>query len=119
MVGRSKPATKAEKERLGRLHELPCLCCQMRGVDQPNCTTAHHLLSGGRRRGHRYTVNLCEWHHYARPVVITRSSVEGHTDEWMTEKYGPSLLLGSKAFHAQFGTDDELLEYTNSLIGQS
>ncbi len=116
MVGKSKPATKAEKERLSKLHELPCLCCQMMGVEQPNRTTAHHLLSAGRRRGHRYTVNLCEWHHYGRPVVITRYSIEGHTDEWMTEKYGPPLIMGSRAFHAAFGTDDELLAKADAML---
>ena len=116
MVGKTKPATKAEKARLQKLHELPCLCCQMIGVDQPSPTTAHHLLSGGRRRGHMFTVNICEWHHYARPVVITRGSMLGRTDEWMIETYGPSLILGSRAFHEAFGSDDELLSKANALL---
>lgn len=116
MVGRAKRATRPEQDRLQALHEMPCLCCQMRKIEQPNRTTAHHLLSGGKRRGHMYTLNLCEWHHYARPVVITRSSIEGHTDEWMTEKYGPSLVLGSRAFHEAFGSDEQLLTEVNRLI---
>lgn len=110
MVGRAKPATREEKERLQRLHEFPCLCCQMRGVSQPNVTTVHHLLSGGRRRGHRYSINLCEWHHMARP----RS---GCSDGEMTDYYGPSLALGSRAFHEAFGSDDELLAKADKLIG--
>ncbi len=108
MVGRAKPATKAEKERLSKLHELPCLCCQMRGVDQPNRTTAHHLISGSRRRGHRYSVNLCEWHHIGRP--------NGVSDAEMVAKYGPSLIFGSRAFHEAFGTDDELLAKADAML---
>jgi hypothetical protein len=34
----------------------------------------------------------------------------------MEAVYGPSLARSSKAFHAAFGTDDELLARTNKLL---
>lgn len=109
MVGRSKPATKAEKERLQKLHELPCVCCHMRGIGQPFPTEAHHLINGGRRRGHMESIPACRWHH--------RSWCLPNTDiAEMTEKYGPSLALGSTSFHAVFGSDNELLERTNEML---
>lgn len=109
MVGRVKKPTKLEAERLQKLHELPCQCSGWLGIDQPNRTTAHHLLSGGRRRGHMFTVNISEWHHYARPIP-------GWTDAEMTAKYGPSLALGSRAFHEFFGDDQTLLDRANAML---
>lgn len=116
MVGRTARITKADRARFERIKAMPCTCCTQLGIDQPSMTTAHHLLSGGRRRGHQFVIPLCEWHHYARPIVVTRSSIEGHTDEWMTEKYGPSLLIASKRFHEAFGTDNELLAKVNRFL---
>lgn len=55
---RSKPATKADRRRMGIVKECGCVVC-----GSAPCQ-AHHLLSGGVRRGHRYTVGLCEQHHW-------------------------------------------------------
>lgn len=107
--GRStgKP-TKAEAERLERITRGECICCQLNhamgyvraafhGCD------AHHLLSGGRRRGHRFTIGACPWHH--RGIRPYREM----TDREAAEVFGPSLAHGSKPFHAVYGSDDQLL----------
>lgn len=62
----------------------------------------HHTLSGGIRRGHRYTFGNCAWHHRA----ILRP---GYTTSTMSAAFGPSLAKGSKTFAAFYGTDDELI----------
>lgn len=108
--GRStgKP-TKVESARMGAIKAGPCVCCKQRGIASW-APEVHHLLSGGRRRGHRYTVGLCAWHH--RAVIQW-----GCTGAEMRYHFGPSLNEGSKPFHAAFGSDDALLAAQDELIG--
>jgi hypothetical protein len=73
---------------------------------------AHHLLSGGRRRGHLFTVGLCRWHHQAVPPR------EGMSEASAMAMYGPSVATGSKPFHLMYGSDDKLLEFQNALLAQ-
>ena len=70
---------------------------------------AHHLLSGGIRRGHEYTIGLCPWHH--RGVPPNDMSIK-----MARGIYGPSLMDGSKVFRAVYGTDDQLLERQNKYL---
>lgn len=108
--------TKAERAHIERIKHGLCVCCVrnvLRGLaraDQEGCD-AHHLLVGGRRRGHLYTLGLCAWHH--RSIRPTKY----RTDAEATRALGPSLANGSKPFHATYGTDDELLELQASLNG--
>jgi hypothetical protein len=101
-------ATKAEKERMSTLSRIRCVACWSTDLCCGK-TEVHHTLSGGRRRGHLYTVPLGLWHHQGIPLP-------GYTTKQMRLIFGPSLRLHSKAFRAQYGTDDELLEKVNNLI---
>jgi Recombination enhancement, RecA-dependent nuclease len=69
----------------------------------------HHLLSGNKRIGHHATIPLSTWHHRGQPYPSFNAFL-------MAETYGPSLARQSKAFHARYGTDQELLERTNKLL---
>lgn len=77
----------------------------------------HHLLSGGRRRGHVYGVGLCLWHHRGRIADDWHSF--GMTHKEMRDYYGPSLAEGSKPFHAAYGTDQDLLDKQDELLGDA
>ena len=109
MHSRAKSPTKAEKRRMTAIAEIGCVCCRM---DKMGFRPAevHHLLDGGVRRGHAFTVGLCDFHH--RGVVgngivfASPSLVSG----------GRDFEGGTKAFHAHYGTDDELLEYQDTLL---
>jgi hypothetical protein len=94
--------TAAHKARWSRFPAIGCLACRKEGLANPN-TQVHHLNVGGKagqkRRGHDFTIPLCPWHH------------QGHGFG-----PGPSLAKQSKAFRAAYGTDDELLAWTNELI---
>jgi hypothetical protein len=93
--------TKADLLRFAQLQSLGCVACLHNGnYSEPDI---HHLLSGGRRRGHQFTIPLCPAHH--RGVAHD------------PELHGPSLALSPKSFRQAFGTDEELLERTNDLIG--
>lgn len=119
MVGKAevkhstKPPTKAESARFEAIKSLGCIAClKLRLPMQCGPTEAHHLLSGGRRRGHMDSIPLGQWHHRAVQWKTMNS-------RQMTEFFGPSLAKGSKPFHAAFGSDTELLEMTNQLIGET
>ena len=90
---KSKSMTRQEKRRIGILKMVGCIICK-----QSPCH-AHHLLSGGVRRGHLYTIGLCSGH---------------HTEGFMGT--GTSYHGNKKLFHKLYGTDDELLAENNLLI---
>lgn len=70
----------------------------------------HHLLVGGMRAGHRYTICLNSYLHRGVPFGL-------FTLEHCKKLWGPSLAAGSKAFHRRNGTDQELLNRQDGLIG--
>jgi hypothetical protein len=101
--------TAKHRTRWDRFRFVGCVACRKEGF--PNFHyEVHHLNVGGKagqkRRGHDFTIPLCEWHH--RGI--------GPCDE---DIYGPSLAKQSKAFRARYGTDDDLLAYTNEMITES
>lgn len=90
------------------IKEGPCLCCWMRGLPSVY-PEIHHLLSGNKRRGHLFTIGLCAYHHRGYPFHgMTAAESEAYA--------GPSLAHGSKPFHADFGSDDELLALQDRLL---
>ena len=112
-----KPRNKAEQARFDAMSDIACLACQQLGLTQSDIEgitvlpTRHHLLSGGRRIGHMASICLCRWHHLGELRF-------GMTTSEMTQEYGPSLAKGSVPFRRQFGTDAELLEHQNLLLGE-
>lgn len=107
--------TKAEAARMDAVKRAGCLCCIARGYPHDpdgSVVDAHHLLSGGIRRGHSYTVGLCIWHHAGRLIVQGWS----HADH--RARLGPSLAEGSEPFHEAFGDDAALEEMQAELLGE-
>lgn len=107
--------TLAEAAWLRMVKEAGCVCCAARGYDrEPGgpLAEAHHLLSGGIRRGHMHTVGLCAWHHRCRLIVT------GWTHATHRRLLGPSLAEGSVPFHEAFGDDDALMAATHALIAR-
>ena len=107
--------TLAEAAWLRMVKEAGCVCCAARGYDrEPGgpLAEAHHLLSGGIRRGHLHTVGLCAWHHRGALIVT------GWTHATHRRLLGPSLAEGSVPFHEAFGDDDALMAATHALIAR-
>jgi hypothetical protein len=106
---RGTPATKAQVARFEAIHRTGCIACRKRGKVRP--ATIHHLTIGGRhgapRRGHDFTIGLCDWHHLGCGPRVE-----------MTEKLGPSYYHQARAFREEFGQDDELLAMQNDLIAR-
>lgn len=84
--------TAEEKRHLNRVAQLGCLICG-------SPAQVHHIgthLGGG--RDHQRVIPLCAMHH-SQGI------------------YGTSLHAGKKAFEAKFGTEEELLDQVNALLG--
>lgn len=101
--------TKADRERMAKLKDMPCVCCGRRGVD------VHHLVDKGYRRlsgGHQATIPLCAWHHRGEPVgmwTVTETAA----------RLGPSLALNKKQFNLRYGGERALLDRVNQwLLGE-
>jgi len=90
--------TRADLERFLAIQDIGCLACLRHGRRGVPCDI-HHLLRGGRRRGHQATIGLCPWHHRGVGPAL-----------------GLSLAHGSKSFHAMYGSDEDLLEMQNDLV---
>lgn len=99
--------TKADLARFRKLQQIGCIACRSRGVYSQG--DVHHLLSGGRRRGHQFTIPACAWHHRGQPP-------DDLTVAEANRYYGPSLARAPKSFRAEFGDDETLLATVNKLI---
>lgn len=106
---------KLEAERIVASKEGPCMACEVRresglaGCDEEGCDY-QHMKSGNIRMGHVYGYALCAWHHRRVPM-------EGMTPKEMVVEYGPSLMDGGKMFARAYGSEQELWERQNQLLG--
>lgn len=96
---------KADEARIGWIKEDGCCACRKLWFHV--LADAHHILSGGRRIGHEHTIPLCPWHHRG---IITNPD---WSREQMEQTFGPSMARNKPAFVKAFGSELELLEYTN------
>lgn len=99
--------TKADLERFERLRELGCVVSRVY-LGRYAAPDVHHLLEGGVRMGHQFTIPLSTWFHRGIPGQLTQAEC--------TRRFGPSRALNPMQFHKRFGTDLELLEMTNQLL---
>lgn len=109
-----------ERERDNRyadLRNIGCISCRINEYTDMRPTglhvEIHHLNEGGhagsKRRGDRYTVPLCIYHH--RNVGIINGGVV-----FNESVYGPSLAGNPKKFRQVYGSDDRLLEIVDQRI---
>ena len=124
-LNRSKPlrsnrstgkATAAQVKRWDRMRGIGCVACRLNRYEDFRPTgmglEIHHLISGGRRRGHDETVCLCHYHHQAKFLPADHKSYLQ-----AAAIYGPSLEREPRVFAERYGTDDDLLAIQNELVG--
>ena len=106
MVGRTKPASRDEKHRMDRIVQyVCCLPSLLRGFPNGHATV-QHVVEGRKRLGHRYTYPMSAWHHFGhKRGNMSRAQ--------MINRYGPSLAYSPRDFHAEFGTEHELVATTD------
>lgn len=100
--------TQTESQRFAEFEWMGCVVARLYfGVYA--AYDVHHLLDGGVRRGHMYTIPLAVWYHRGNPP-------DGYTVNEATVRFGPSMARDKTAFAARFGSDLELLEAVNAMI---
>lgn len=104
--------TKADEARRVKIHAGNCMACHQRGIDltESGYVQWHHLAGKTKPGCHQETIGLCQWHHQGRTMGDA-------THAYSRDYYGPSLAEGSKPFHDEFGTNDELLTLQNAILG--
>ena len=107
MGSRSLPPPTAEEiKRWALICEKGCIVAHKHGHSFVPCEI-HHLKSGNLRIGHLYTIGLSAYIHRGEYMNLERGNA-----------YGVSLADGSRRFHAVYGSDQELLDYQQDLIGE-
>lgn len=112
-AGNSK-MTVAEASLVERAKVGPCMACIRRylagllpwGYVVCGCDW-NHAKSGNIRIGHAAGYALCIWHHRMHP--LSQGALRLSATAATRETYGPSLMDGSRLFHATYGSDAELI----------
>ncbi len=99
-------ATTAEKERIERMLKLGCAACALIGVPNLKNTECHHIVVGGKRLGHLYTIPLCSGHHRG----------QWHEHEWIQEHERAAISSGRKAFIRVYNTERALWEHVQFVL---
>lgn len=97
--GKGAP-TKEERAWMDAITRLGCICCLLDGVE-PRPTTVHHILRGGVRMGHLYSLPACDPGHHqgGQPLgLISRHPYKARFEE-------------------RYGTEAQLLELVKRLVG--
>lgn len=88
------------RRRFHALQEFGCVACRKEG-DGYRAPDVHHLVDGGKRLGHDYTIPLCPYHH---------RGVQAQNGEIF---HGPSLADGKRKFEFRYGKELDLLDYVD------
>jgi cytochrome c551/c552 len=98
------------------IRDIGCIACHMMGYNTPAVEKHHHTSTGkhgsGKRKGEKFTVGLCPYHHRGKAAVGSSQALQ-----WK-EMVGPSYADDARVFRATFGTDAEMLAYQEKLIGE-
>ena len=95
-MAKKKVKTKADKERLQTIAEMPCYACFQDGVEMQS--EVHHIRKHtgmGLRPSHFDTIPLCSGHHRTNKI---------------------SVHLGKIEFEKKYGTQQEILKKVNREI---
>ena len=95
------PPTLQEAERIERMKvEIGCICCALNDLTPARHLEIHHLLVGGQRMSHWYSICLCWTHHQGRAI----------SGLWT------SIAQGSKAFTRVHGSQWDLWLKTQHML---
>jgi len=88
-----KTPTKEERDWMDWITGYGCIACRIDGRP-PRPTAVHHILQGGRRMGHLFSLGLCDPGHHQQGQDLGLTS----RHPWKTR------------FEAKYGTELELLQ---------
>lgn len=108
--------TRALDRRDFAIRDLGCTACFMSNASSP--CEKHHLNEGDqpgrKRRGEKFTVGLCQWHHIGKCACMNAI-----TDCAACKRvFGPSWRHHKREFIDTFGDGDALLAEQNRRIDE-
>lgn len=86
--------TAIEAKWMAAIVDYGCVACRMDG-QAPRPTAVHHILRGGRRIGHLFTLGLCDPGHHQNGAALGLISRHPYKARF-EEKYGSELELLAK-----------------------
>lgn len=91
---RKIPPTAEERAWMGFIADFGCVVCWLQKNVKTPCAV-HHIVEGGRRKGHMWTIGLCDpGHHQNTPTI---EKISRHPNK--------------KQFETAYGTEYELHAY--------
>lgn len=102
MMHSTRAPTKYEAERIEAMKRLGCVACAVLGVPNLNELELHHILDGGVRMGHWFSLFLCAGHHQGRWTTEQL--------DWIEPEKRFAISDGRKRFNAVYGTERSLWE---------
>ena len=111
MMSRNQPRpTKEEAQRMKIIKAMGCMLTWAK-FGEKKYAEVHHIVKGGKRLGHWYTIPLTPWYNQ-------KTCEPGKTESEMRAKYGASVKDGSKAFVASHHyTELELWQKLQVILG--
>jgi hypothetical protein len=88
--------TVEEAKWMDAIVSYGCVACHIEFGYMLEAAEVHHILRGGQRLGHLFTLPLCSWHHREAPTA---------RHPWR------------KRFEAKYGTELELLAFLKVELG--
>lgn len=88
--------TQEEQRRIKLIMGMSCAVCALHGDVKKRPLECHHIVRGGRRLGHWFTLQLCRGHH------------RGHWDQRSPQPAQVAISDGRKAFRRAHGGYDDL-----------
>ena len=95
------------QRRFKRFRDIGCICCRRLGHKNGQ-VEVHHLVEGRKRLGDDETIPLCAYHH--RGVTEYKKSIAERVLK------ASRHLHGRRAFEQEWGSEKDLLTYTNELL---
>jgi hypothetical protein len=88
--------TKDEATRIRLIMGMSCCICALHGDVSKRALECHHIVRGGKRLGHWYTLQICRGHH------------QGQWDKRNPQSAQVAISDGRKAFRRAHGGMDDL-----------
>lgn len=100
--------TRYEQERFDAMLRLGCVACAVLGIPYAE-VQCHHILDGGVRMGHWFSLGLCAGHHKGEFTALQRRLLVEVAEE-RGIKHDPLVAVhtGRKAFARVYGTEKQL-----------
>lgn len=95
--------TSAEKAWMDAITQIGCIVCLLHDQAPDTPGAVHHLLSGKKRKGHLFTICLCDpGHHQNAPKGVKK--ISRHPNKTF--------------FEQAYGTEEHLLAKSRELVAQ-